>query len=100
MVEPGSRPANGLATCAVRKLLVASSRTGEVEKYRPGTELICLVTGTFSERPPRYVPSIRIIHGSSRCPPIDQRCVRGVRTSPTYGKDESMPTFVINPRLL
>jgi hypothetical protein len=52
MLLPGSNPANGFATCWLRKLLVASSRTGEVEKYLPGVEFSSLVTGTFSEKEP------------------------------------------------
>ena len=52
MFVPGSSPANGFATCCDRKLLVASSRTGEVEKYWPGTGFSSRATGMFSENDP------------------------------------------------
>src|SRR4029450_13519034 len=100
MLVPGSNPANGFATWEVRKLLVASSRTGEVEKYWPGTASSSRETGICSEYDPRYVPSIRKYPGSSRWTPIDQRCVRGAPTAPPEGKFAVRPTFVISPRAL
>ena len=84
MLVPGSSPANGFATCCVRKLLVASSRTGDVEKYCPGTEFSSRVTGMFSESDAdvgaldQEQPGQLALHARST-----SGGVRGVRTSPT-----------------
>ena len=44
----GNSPTNGFGTCVDSRLFLASSRTGDVERYCPGTAFSCCVTGRFT----------------------------------------------------
>ena len=57
---------NGFGTCCDSRLFVASSRTGEVERYCRGTAFNWRVTGRFTPCAPTYVASMSSCHGSSR----------------------------------